>query len=179
MTQIDHTAMPLRAAAIEDDGSCDVDQLLAEVAERLRHDGLRVRGLLMTYPEGRDNCACSMVLVDVDTAQTYLVSQSLGAGATGCRADTQGFARASEVLRRALTDLPDLVISNRFGGLEAGGGGFRNELLELLSNDVPLLTAVGSRYRDAWEAFTGGAQVLPASIDAVEAWLAGTLGTRA
>lgn len=165
----------LRAAAIEDDGRCDVDALLADVAARLQQAGRRVRGLLMTYPEGRDSCACSMVLQDVHTGQTYLVSQPLGSGANGCRADTQGFARASEVLRRAETEAPDLVISNRFGGLEAGGGGFRQEVLALLASDVPLLTAVGTRYLGAWADFTGGAAVLPAQADAIDAWLSRAL----
>ncbi len=171
----DDTPPELRAAAIEDDGSCDVDALLADVAVRLQQAGRRVRGLLMTYPEGRDSCACSMVLQDLHTQQTYLVSQPLGSGATGCRADTQGFARASEVLRRAVDEAPDLVISNRFGGLEVKGGGFRQELLALLSGDVPVLTAVGSRYLAAWADFTGGATVLPARAEAVHAWLARTL----
>lgn len=165
----------LRAAAIEDDGTCDVDALLADVAVRLQQAGRRVRGLLMTYPEGRDSCACSMVLQDLHTRQTYLVSQPLGSGASGCRADTQGFARASEVLRRAESEAPDLVISNRFGGLEAAGGGFRQEVLALLSSDVPVLTAVGTRYLGAWADFTGGATVLPARAEAIDAWLSRTL----
>lgn len=165
----------LRAAAIEDDGSCDVDALLTDLSARLREQGVSVRGLLMTYPEGRDNCAGAMVLVDLDSRQEYLVSQALGSGAQGCRADVQGFAKASEVLRKALGDAPDLVICNRFGGLEVGGGGFRSELLDLLASDVPVLTAVGSRYRGDWESFTGGATLLPARMDAVHAWLAKTL----
>lgn len=175
-----HTHHPcLRAAAIEDDGSCDVDALLADVAGRLRSAGHRVRGLLMTYPQGRDSCACAMVLVDLHTARAYPVSQPLGAGSQACRADVQGFARASEVLRRALHEGPGLVISNRFGGLEAGGGGFRDELLALMAQDVPLLTAVASRYRSAWTDFTGGADVLPPQAGAVQAWLQRTLGAPA
>ena len=175
MTDAPSSPHALRAAAIEDDGSCDVGALLANVAGALRRAGRQVRGLLMTYPDGRDSCACAMVLVDLHTGREYLVSQPLGSGSSACRADVQGFARASEVLRRALDEAPDLVISNRFGGLEAGGAGFRDELLALLADDVPLLTAVASRYRGAWDAFTGGAAVLPARADAIDAWLAQTL----
>ncbi len=173
----EHEPLPtLRAAAIEDDGGADVDALLAAVVARLRDHGVRVRGLLMTYPQGRDHCAGAMVLVDLDSRREYPVSQPLGSGAQGCRADPQGFARASEVLRRASGQAPDLVICNRFGGLEVGGGGFRNELLELLCQDVPLLTVVASRYRSAWLDFTGGAAaVLPAQTEAIHAWLDRTL----
>jgi hypothetical protein len=162
----------LPAAAIEDDGSCDVDALLARVVCEQQRAGRRVRGLVMTHPEGRAGCASPMVLVDVETLDEYLVSQPLGRDSTSCRADLQGFARASAVLRRAVGETPDLVISNRFGGLEAEGAGFRAELLEILAQGLPLLTVAATRHLDAWQRFTGGATVLPARDDAVAAWIA-------
>jgi hypothetical protein len=155
----------LPVAAILDDGRADADALLAQVARDARDAGRRVRGLLMTYAGERNDCAADMVLVDVDTLDEYLVSQRLGAGAGSCRADPQGFARASRVLRDARAQAPDLVVCNRFGGMEAGGG-------------VPLLTVVSPRHLDAWARFTGGAAVLPAEPDAVRAWVARVLAPR-
>lgn len=172
----------LRAAAIEDAGACDVDGLLAAIADQQCRAGRRVRGVVMIHPDesslapGGTGCARPMVLVDLQTRQTYRVSQPLGQGSTGCRADPQGFARASEVLRRAADEAPELVISNRFGALEAEGVGFRAELLEILARDLPLLTVVASRHRDAWQHFTGGAAVLPAQADVINAWLDAALG---
>lgn len=163
------------AAAILDDGATDVDALLAQVAAARRRAGCRVLGLVMTHPQGREGCAAPMVLVDLDTGEPYLVSQALGQGAAGCRADVQGFARASQVLRRALEPPAALVISNRFGALEAEGGGFAAELLELMSRRIPLLTAVRPRHLAAWEHFTGGAAVLPAEAAAIERWIAAAL----
>ncbi|HXF47456.1 MAG TPA: DUF2478 domain-containing protein, partial [Burkholderiaceae bacterium] len=52
------------AAAIVDDGSADVDAVLAAVARRLQQRGKRVRGLLMTR-ERAPGCAGDMVLVDI------------------------------------------------------------------------------------------------------------------
>lgn len=164
----------LRAAAILDDGSVDVDALLARIACQQRRLGRRVRGLVMTHPEGRagsTGCAGAMVLVDIHRLDEYLVSQPLGRASTACRADPQGFARASEVFRLALAEAPDLVVSNRFGGLEAEGGGFRAELLQLMVRGLPLLTVVAARHLDAWFLFSGGATVLPAQEAAVGAWL--------
>lgn len=165
----------LRAAAILDDGSVDADALLASIISAQRRAGRRVRGLLMTYPDGAQTCAAAMVLVDVETSETYLVSQPLGADSQACRADPQGFARASVVLRRAAEEQPDLVVSNRFGGLEASGGGFRDELLELMARDVPVLTVVAPRHLQAWQQFTGGATVMPPEALAIERWLAATV----
>lgn len=159
------------AAAVRHDGSVDVDALLWAIADEQRRLGRRVRGLLMTYPEGSERACAPMVLVDLAQGGAYRVSQDLGSGSRSCRADTQGFARASEVLRQALRDAPDLVMVNRFGSLESEGGGFTAELLDLMAAGVPLLTAVTTRYESAWSHFTGGTTLLPASLDAVHDWL--------
>lgn len=159
------------AAAILDDGTQDVDALLTQIVQEQQAAGRHVRGLLMTYPDGREGCAAPMVLVDLATRDEYLVSQPLGSGSTACRADVQGFARASRVMREALQAAPDLVVSNRFGGLESEGGGFAAELLDLMAHGVPVLTVVATRHLPAWERFTGAAAVLPADKAVVTAWL--------
>ncbi|MBP7523030.1 MAG: DUF2478 domain-containing protein [Leptothrix sp. (in: Bacteria)] len=170
----ENSATLLPAVALLHDRSCDTDALLLEVARDLQARGLRVRGLCMTYPDrgSAEGCAGSMVLVDLSTGDEYLVSQPLGRDSKACRGDPQGFARASQVLRRALDEQPDLVVCNRFGEMEAAGRGFSNELLELLAAGHPLLTAVAPQYQDAWQRFTGGAAVLPARREAIDAWLA-------
>jgi len=163
------------AAAIVHRGGTAADTLLAEVVAHQQAQGRRVRGLLMTYPEPEAGCAGRMVLVDIDSGVPFLVSQPMGSGSTACRGDPQGFAQASGVLRAALADAPDLVVVNRFGALEAEGGGFSAELLELLSEGIPVLTAVNERYLPTWQHFSGGAAVLPAERAAVDQWLAGVL----
>lgn len=173
------SGQPLPAAAILHDGDADVDGLLAEVARAQRAAGRRVCGLLMTYPSAQKACLGDMVLLDIETQERYLVSQQLGTGSAACRADTQGFARASEVLRRAAQAAPDLVVCNRFGGLEAEGQGFAAEMLEVMARGIPLLTAVASRHVEAWRRFSGDATVLRADAREVSDWLARVLGSRA
>ncbi|MFT3666711.1 DUF2478 domain-containing protein [Piscinibacter sp.] len=164
---------PPRAAAIVYDTSQDVDALLAEVVEDQRRRGRRVRGLLMTRSAPGPGCAAEMVMVDIASGQRYLVSQPLGRDSAACRADPQGFARAGGVLRAAASEAPDLVVCNRFGKLEAEGGGLRAELLEILSRDIPLLTSVSRSLVDEWQRFTGGAsQLLAPTSAAVEGWIA-------
>ena len=177
--RVGHEADGVAAAAILDTGETDVDQLLLQVSHTLKAAGTTLRGLLMTWPGGKHSCASEMVLVDLHRADTYLVSQPLGAGSDACRADPQGFARASQVLREALQAQPDLVISNRFGGLEAEGGGFAAELLELMAAGVPVLTAVAPRHLAAWQAFTGGTTILEAEATGVLAWVRHALAARA
>lgn len=163
---------PIPAAAIVDDRSVQVDPLLARIVGEQQAAGRRIRGCLMKQrAPGGTGCAAEMILVDIDTAQEYLVSQPLGSGSTGCRADPEGFARASEIFRSALAQAPDLVVSNRFGDLEAQRRGFTQELLAVMAQGIPLLTTVATRNVDAWRQVTGGAQLLPPDAAAITAWI--------
>jgi hypothetical protein len=111
-----------------------------------------------------------MVLTDIDSGEEYLVSQALGSGSSACSADPRGFARASRVLRDALLRQPDLVVCNRFGSLEAEGGGFAAELLDLLVQGIPVLTVVSTRHLGAWRQFIGEAPLLSADPAAWSGW---------
>ena len=79
-------------------------------------------------------------------------------------------ARARQVLRRAAETPAALAVSNRFGKLESLGEGFADALMALLSAGVPVLTVVSAQHREAWDTFTGGAPVLAAQAEAVQAW---------
>ncbi|MDE2368126.1 MAG: DUF2478 domain-containing protein [Burkholderiales bacterium] len=158
-------------AAIHNDGTCDVDALLAEFAASQRAAGRRVRGLLMRLCNAEAGCRAEMILTDIDKGDEYLVSQPMGSGSQSCAADPQGFARASSVLRDALAADTDLVICNRYGSLEAEGGGFADELLALMAQGVPVLTAVSTRHLEAWNRFVGSAPLLPPRPQAWGDWL--------
>jgi hypothetical protein len=158
-------------AAIHHDGSGNIDAALADFAAQQRGAGRCVLGLLMHQRDSVGGCQAAMVLTDIDTGDEYLVSQPLGSGSDACSADPQGFARASRVLRDALHRRPDLVICNRFGSLEAEGGGFAAELLALLAQGIPVLTVVSTRHLEAWRRFTGGAPLLSNDAMAWSAWL--------
>jgi nucleoside-triphosphatase THEP1 len=159
-------------AAIVDDRSVAMDSFLAEVVREQQALGARVRGLLMRRPPRHAGCSPTMVLVDIATGDEYLVSQPMGTASRSCRADPQGFARASRVLRAALEQAPDLVVSNRFGELEVQRGGFSTELLDLMAQGLPLLTTVAERNVGAWQAFTGGSTLLPPDHGQVSHWIA-------
>jgi len=164
-------AQTLPAAAIVDDRSVDMDVLLAQIVKTQQSAGRRVRGCVMRRPPRENGCAATMVLVDIDTGDEYLVSQPMGTGSRACRADPQGFARASQVFRTALAEDPELVVSNRFGDLEVLRGGFTEELLAVMERGIPLLTTVPVRNVIAWQEFTGGGTLLPPDEAVVAAWV--------
>lgn len=160
------------AAAIVDDKSLDIDALLARIVKRQQAHGLRVRGFVMKRPPRQAGRESTMFLVDVETGIELLVSQPMGANSRACRADHSAFAKASLVLRDALGQSPDIVVSNRFGDLEVvHRGGFTAELLAVMERGIPLLTTVAARNAAAWREFTGGAALLPADEGVVTTWL--------
>jgi hypothetical protein len=146
------------------------DGLLAAWVADLQARGRHVRGLLQLA----DTPQAKPALVDVATGMRYPLFQNLGAASGACSVDTASIADASAVLRQALTSPTDLVVINRFGPLECEGGGFAAEMLALMSEGVPLLTAVAARNLDAWRAFTGGsAAELPPQMIAFDTWFTG------
>ena len=168
MTQaIDDSEFPVAAiVACEHAG---VDQLLADFAHRLQQDGWRVRGLVQR--SRRDNGSDPTVLVDLDSGTCFPLFQDLGSGSVSCCVDPRGVAAASIVLRQALDAHADLVIANRFGALEAEGGGLAAEMLAVMSERIPLLTIVAEPYIGDWRRFNGSTGVdLPARFDALQAW---------
>lgn len=161
-------SLPIAAIVLDGSGGDILATFVAEVVGQ----GVRVRGLIQQHlPE--------LCLVDVHSGQVYPITQDLGPQATGCRIDPGGFAAAAMVLRRALDDA-ELVVVNRFGRLEAEGGGLVAEMLAVMAEGVPVLTCVNVDQLAAWQRFTGGAGVLlPADPAALRQWWHDILGPRA
>lgn len=148
---------PLRPGAVlHGPGSLEVDQLLQRFAATLIARGFRVEGVIQRNTGAIDDCAERMELVDVATGHAYNITQNLGSGSRSCKVDPMGVAEASGVLRRALGSGADLLIVNKFAGLEAGGSGLSAEMLAAMADGMPVLTSVGSRFTNEWVTFTGG-----------------------
>ncbi|MFA7488642.1 MAG: DUF2478 domain-containing protein [Lysobacteraceae bacterium] len=164
------TSNKLPFAVVVQDGSEDADALLARFAASLRQSGRRVRGLIQ--PPRVPGQPRPMVIIDLDDENIrYDISNPRGANARGCLVSPSAVADASAVLRRARAEGADLVMVNRFGTLEASGGGLVAEMLELLSDSIPVLAVINPRYLEEWRSFTGGTGTeLPPRIQALQAW---------
>lgn len=162
--------MTIKAAAIVHDGGEAGDMLLVRVLTRLGQKKLSLRGLITWRgkdPEGK----LPMLIRDIHTDILYPISQALGSGSRSCSLDPGALLNASHVLQKALHDKPDLVLVNRFGGMEAVGKGFASDMLNLLMAEIPLLTVVSRQYQEQWLAFTGHeGTLLPLDSDAIYHW---------
>lgn len=161
--------LPIAAIVYSTRGAADGP--MTALASSLRERGLRVRGLVQQESYDGPGGARRMMLTDLESGERFDISQKLGAGAGSSCVDPGVLAGASAALRRALTEGADLVVVSRFGELEAAGGGFAAEMLELMGEGVPLLTAVSTRFLESWRRFTGGtgAELAP-DVETLTAW---------
>ncbi len=169
-------AHPLPIAAITYDGHAVADALLADFALGLQRKGWRIRGLVQWDTDGGK---AGMMLVDLEKGTRYPLFQALGPASSSCALDTESIAAASAVLRRALDERADLVFANRFGALEASGGGLAAEMLALMAEGVPMITVVSEDYLLDWRGFTGRTGVeLPPTLSALEGWYSGVAANK-
>jgi hypothetical protein len=100
------------------------------------------------------------------------ISQSLGAGARGCRLDPEALEQAVAAAEARLAAGVDLVIVNKFGKHEAEGRGFRTLIAEAVALDVPVLVGVNRLNAARLEEFVGVAVPrIDPSPEALAAWL--------
>lgn len=162
--------MRTRIAAIVTAERRAADTLVADFAADLLAAGRAVHGLVQRRPpDGKTGT----VLQDLHSGERYPLFQELGAGSQSCSVDTASLAAASAALRHALDARADLAIANRFGPLEAAGGGLAQEMLALMAEGIPFLTIVAAEHLPEWRYFTGSAGVeLPATREAFDRWFA-------
>lgn len=161
----------IRLAAIVYDDEVDANRLLADFARALMRRGIRVQGLVQQRAAAGRRCDGDVFLFDLDGADDFRISQDLGSEATCCRVDSGAVAEASAVLRRGLAAGADLLVVNKFGKLEAEGGGFADEILTAAAGGMAVVTTVHRRHLEAWRRFCGGlASELPPRAEALDEW---------
>lgn len=163
---------PLRpGAVVHGPGSAATDALLESFALELKARGFRVGGVVQRNEGPREDCADLMTLVDLGSGRVFDITQRLGRQSKSCRVDPTGVADASQAVRHAVESRVDLLVVNKFAGLEANGGGLAQELLAGMADGIPVLISVGSRYIDEWNTFTGGyTELLPPTAEALWRW---------
>lgn len=146
----------LCGAVVYGDG-VNANAMLEYFARQQAARGYRVLGLIQRRAEEDRPCAGDVILYDLAGDESFVISQRLGKESTCCSVDPAGVAEAGVVLRRALA-LPqpvDLLVVNKFGKLEADGGGLMDEIAMAAGLGVPVLTSVHQSRLDRWLDFTG------------------------
>ena len=149
------------------------DQLLSAFAGRLLRRGACLSGVAQTNTECVDSHLCDMDLQVLPDGPIIRISQSLGAGARGCRLDPSALEQAVALVTASLDKGPQLLIVNKFGKHEAEGRGFRPVIGDALMRGIPVLAGVNGANHDAFLEFSEGmGQRLQAEPGDLERWFA-------
>ena len=162
----------MRVACIMAEGAGRTDRLLHEFATRAAARGLRLCGTVQVNTDCGAGRPCDMDVRVLPDGPVIRISQSLGAGARGCRLDPQALEQAVAAAEARLAGGADLVIVNKFGKHEADGRGFRTLIAEAVAHDVPVIMGVNSLNVERLAAFLGAAPERPVPLpEALDAWL--------
>jgi nucleoside-triphosphatase THEP1 len=161
------------AAIVYSDGVYP-DRVIARAIEPLRAAGLPLAGALQVEPVAAGRHPCDMLLEDLASGEVHAIAEHRGQQARGCRLDVGLLTEIGEAVLQGLCgELPRLLIVNKFGKIEADGGGLRAAIAEAVDLGIPVLVGVPARNLDRWRAFAGSFAVeLPADDVALSRWLA-------
>lgn len=165
---------PLIAALIYADGVYP-ERVIAHVVEGLRDRGIVLAGALQRTPEDMaDRHPCDLLIEDLATGEITAIAEHRGKQARGCRLDVGLLTELAEAVLVSLrSEEPRLLVINKFGKIEADGGGLRQAVAEAVELGIPVLVGVPARNLDRWRAFAGALAVeLPVDEVAVARWLA-------
>src|SRR3974390_375099 len=139
---------------------------------RCRSLGLSLAGALQHRVSAAPDRRCDLVLEDLSTGHRTAIFEDRGAGAAGCRLDEGALAEAAARIESNLEDAPDVLVLNKFGKAECGGGGLVDLIANAMDRGIPVVIGVPRSNLDGWRKFVGNLAIeLPDEISAIERWL--------
>lgn len=166
----------MRIACIMAEGAGRTDRLLFDFATRAAARGLRLCGTVQVNTDCGPDRPCDMHVRVLPDGPVIRISQSLGAGARGCRLDPEALEQAVAEAEARLMAGVDLVIVNKFGKHEADGRGFRALIAEAVAAGVPVVVGVNGLNAARLTEFLGAPPDRPEPTpEALDAWLEGAV----
>lgn len=168
---MDYSENQLAIAAIVHESAEAADEQLQPFIQYLQEQGQTVLGVVQAPEEVSFAYRSKMGIINLSNGEFTSIAQDLGAHNTSCCLDSEAVSNASIILKQAREQNPNLIVVNRFGKLEAEGEGFADEMLEIMSLGIPIITVVATRFLEPWREFTGGlGHEIPADLAAIKAW---------
>ncbi|MBI5262718.1 MAG: DUF2478 domain-containing protein [Bradyrhizobium sp.] len=131
------------------------DRFLADLGYGLRDMGVHVAGLVQHNQFLRDRAKCDMDIEELASGDILRISEYRGNSARGCRLDRSALSDALGLLKRALAEEPAVLVLNKFGKVEAEGGGVRDTIAEAAELGIAVVVGVPARNLDQWRNFAG------------------------
>jgi hypothetical protein len=129
------------------------------IVDDCRGRGLSMAGVLQ-HPVCTDAAGhCDVALEDLSTGRRTDLFEDRGPGAQGCRLDVAALAEVNGNVARSLAGDPALLVLNKFGKVEAEGGGLLDLVGTAVDRGIPVVIGVPIRNLEAWRRFAGGMSV--------------------
>jgi hypothetical protein len=157
-------------AVVRGAANAEIQEIFRELADQWRPD-VQLAGLVAESHGLPDRHCQAGYLRNLATGARYSIFHDLGPGVTDCHLDGIGAVAAAATVQRDIAESCDLVLLNKFGKLEAAGGGIAGAFRAALAAGFPLLTSVSPAHDEAWRQFTKREfAVLPADPAAIDLW---------
>ena len=167
--QTSQNAYPMAAILYEDGPSFDV--FMQDLIKSLRQQGHVLAGVMQINQDRPGSRHCEMLLEDLTTGRTVVISEDRGEAARGCRLNVAALLEAGIMIRQSLSSNTDLLLINKFGKMESEGGGLRDLIIDASLSGVPVIIGIPARNKAAWDEFCGGeADWLKPDLGSVQAW---------
>jgi hypothetical protein len=157
-------------AVVRGAANAEIQEIFRELADQWRPD-VQLAGLVAESHGLPDRHCQAGYLRNLATGARFSIFHDLGPGVTDCHLDGIGAVAAAATVQRDIAESCDLVLLNKFGKLEAAGGGLAGAFRAALAAGFPLLTSVSPAHDEAWRQFTKREfAVLPADPAAIDLW---------
>jgi len=120
-----------------------------------RSRGLSLAGVLQHLVDAAPSRRCDVVLEDLATGRRTAIFEDRGAHAVGCRLDEAALAEVAARIEDSLEGAPDLLVLNKFGKAECGGGGLLDLVASAMDLEISVVIGVPRSNLDAWRRFAG------------------------
>lgn len=160
----------MKLAYVSLQGRGRTDSFLAEVAERLAAQGMRLAGTVQSNIERPDRAKCDMDIQVLPDGPLVRISEDRGASARGCILDSGALEQTVLEVERRLAGA-DLLIINKFGKRECEGKGLVPIIGAAIGQQIPVLVGVNGLNLPLFRHFCDDAAThLAADIGAVCWW---------
>ncbi|NBT96427.1 MAG: DUF2478 domain-containing protein [Methylocystaceae bacterium] len=161
---------PVPIAALPSEHEVDVQDLMRQFARLLAKEAILVSGVTQDR-EYKGALKPKIILRDINSSQTYALSQDLGPGSVACNLDTSELALACGAIEKAAQSGVGVIFISKFSKQEASGYGLCDAFRSAMLARVPVVTAVSPHYRNEWRQFSGPlSEDISPNIAALKEW---------
>jgi nucleoside-triphosphatase THEP1 len=146
---------------------------IADLGYRLRDAGVAIAGIVPYRSSTPRTGRCGVEVEELASRLVLQLSEDENPQPFGCRVDPEAISEAAALISSSLRKAPNVVIFNKFGKMEAEGGGLRETIAEAIQLGIPVIAGVPRRNVGIFRELTEGlAEETQVDSPRIYQWLA-------